>query len=491
MRRTGIASGALFGLTREKTLLLHVEGMRPARLRNACIRYQWGLHHPASFHISARVLRSQAQKQPPRPLHSERRLGPETTSWLKKGVGSNQPLQLKTVHDVRAVLLDKLVPWSVSTTTLRRFAALGISKKQHAESMIQFRRTVISELQRKDVDENLKPSQAPRDPCWDYRMIHEELQENKERGVDRAFMRRFFHFCEERPDLGLEHLLLVQDALVMQNPAEWHGPARSARRKIIFHVGPTNSGKTYQALQALAASRVGVYAGPLRLLAFEIYDRLNKGLIPPVGADPEAIYPRPCNLVTGEEQRIDPDATLSSSTIEMLPLNVKYDVAVIDEIQMIADEQRGSAWTNALLGLTADEIHVCGEETAVPLVQQLLADTGDEIIVNRYRRLSPLQVATQSVEGNLADIRRGDCIVAFSRKDIFIYKHLIEQKTGLRCAVAYGKLPPEVRAEQALLFNKPDGDYPVMVASDALGMGLNLYATILLTISSFVYLILQ
>jgi ATP-dependent RNA helicase SUPV3L1/SUV3 len=448
--------------------------MRPASLRNVCIQCRCSLQQRAFFHVSARVLRSQVKKKAPRPLHSERRLEPEKTSWLKKGVGFNQPVRLKTVRDVRTVLLDKLVPWSVSTSTVQRFDAFGIRKQQCASAMIQFRKTVISELQREDVDETLKPSQAPRDPRWDYRMICDELQEDKQRGVDRAFMRRFFLFCEEQPDLGLEHLLLVQDALGMQNPAEWHGSARSARRKIIFHVGPTNSGKTYHALRALAASRVGVYAGPLRLLAFEIYDRLNKGLIPPSGADPGGVHPRLCNLITGEEQRIDPDATLSSSTIEMLAFNVKYDVAVIDEIQMIADEQRGSAWTNALLGLTADEIHVCGEETAVPLVQQLLADTGDEIVVNRYQRLSPLQVATQSMEGNWTDIRRGDCIVAFSRKDIFAYKQLIEQKTGLRCAVAYGKLPPEVRAEQALLFNKPDGDYPVMVASDAIGMGLNL-----------------
>jgi hypothetical protein len=448
--------------------------MRPALPRNVCIQCRCSLQQRSFFHVSTRVLRSQVQKKAPLPLHSQRRLEPEKVSWLKKGVGSNQPVRPKTVHDVRVVLLDRLVPWSVATSTLQRFEAFGIRKKQYASAIIQFRKTVISELQRKDVDENLKLSQAPRDPRWDYRMICDELEKDKDRGVDRAFMRRFFHFCEEQPDLGLEHLLLVQDALGMQNPAEWHGPARSTRRKIIFHVGPTNSGKTYHALRALAASRVGVYAGPLRLLAFEVYDRLNKGLIPPSGADPGGVHSRPCNLITGEEQRIDPDATLSSSTIEMLSFNVKYDVAVIDEIQMIADEQRGSAWTNALLGLTANEIHVCGEETAVPLVQQLLADTGDEFVVNRYQRLSPLQVATQSMEGNWADIRHGDCVVAFSRRDIFGHKQLIEQKTGLRCAVAYGKLPPEVRAEQALLFNKPDGDYPVMVASDAIGMGLNL-----------------
>ena len=469
--------GGLFGPTSEKTLPLpRRRNMRPALPRSMCIQCWCSLQQRAFFHVSTRVLRSQVQRKAPRPLHSdsERRFGPEKTSWLKKGVGLKQPVRLKTVRDVRVVLLDKLVPWSVSTSTVQRFEAFGIQKKQYASAMIQFRKTVISELQRKDVDENLRPSQAPHNPRWDYRIIYDELEKSADRGVDRAFMRRFFLFCEEQTNLGLEHLLLVQDALGMQNPAEWHGPARSARRKIIFHVGPTNSGKTYNALRALAASRVGVYAGPLRLLAFEIYDRLNKGLIPPSGADPGEVYPRPCNLVTGEEQRIDPSVTLSSSTIEMLSFNVKYDVAVIDEIQMIADEQRGSAWTNALLGLTADEIHVCGEETAVPLVQQLLADTGDEIVVNRYDRLSPLQVATQSMEGVWTDIRRGDCIVAFSRKDIFAYKRLIEQKTGLRCAVAYGKLPPEIRAEQALLFNKPNGDYPVMVASDAIGMGLNL-----------------
>jgi len=448
--------------------------MRPALPRNVCIQCWCSLQQRAFLHVSARILRSQVQKKAPRPLHLERRFEPEKTSWLKKGVGFKQPVRPKTVRDVRVVLLDKLVPWSASTLTVQRFEAFGIRKKQYASVMIQFRKTVISELQRKDVDDNLKPSQVPHDSRWDYRMIYDELGKDENKGADRAFMRRFFLFCEEQTDLGLEHLLLVQDALGMQNPAEWHGPARSARRKIIFHVGPTNSGKTYHALRALAASRVGVYAGPLRLLAFEIYDRLNKGLIPPSGADPGGVYSRPCNLVTGEEQRIDPDVTLSSSTIEMLSFNVKYDVAVIDEIQMIADEQRGSAWTNALLGLTADEIHVCGEETAVPLVQQLLADTGDEIVVNRYERLSPLQVAAQSMEGNCTNIRRGDCIVAFSRRDIFAYKQLIEQKTGLRCAVAYGKLPPEIRAEQALLFNKPDGDYPVMVASDAVGMGLNL-----------------
>lgn len=448
--------------------------MRPAPLRNVCTQCRWSLHQRASFHLSARVLRSQVRKKAPRPLYSKGRVEPEKTPWLKKNVGLNQPLRLKSVRDIRAVLLDELVPWSVSAPTAQRFEALGMRKNQYISAVVQFRKTVISELQRKDAVESLKPSQAPPDPRWDYRTIYEELQENEERGVDRAFMRRFFLFCEERPELGLGHLWLVQDALGMQNPTEWHGPARTVRRRIIFHVGPTNSGKTYKALQALAASRTGVYAGPLRLLAFEIYDRLNKGLIPPAGTDPEGVHPRPCNLVTGEEQRIDPDATLSSSTIEMLPLNVKYDVAVIDEIQMIADEQRGSAWTNALLGLTADEIHVCGEETAVPLVQQLLADTGDEIIVNRYQRLSPLQVATQSMEGNWANIRRGDCVIAFARKDIFAYKRLIEKQTGLGCAVAYGKLPPEVRAEQALLFNKPDGDCPVMVASDAIGMGLNL-----------------
>ncbi len=122
----------------------------------------------------------------------------------------------------------------------------------------------------------------------------------------------------------------------------------------------------------------------------------------------------------------------------------------------------------------AKEIHLCGEETAVELIQTILKHTGDEFIVNRYERLTPLQIAPKSLASNLTSIRPGDFVVGFSRRDIFSLKDLIEEKTGLRCAVAYGRLPPEVRREQAGLFNESHHECPVMVASDAIGMGLNL-----------------
>lgn len=262
--------------------------------------------------------------------------------------------------------------------------------------------------------------------------------------------------------------------------------ARMMQRKVIMHVGPTNSGKTHHALRALAAAKTGVYAGPLRLLAHEIWERLNTGQIVPLGVeqtvpDPNSkvrgnpAYARPCNMITGEEQKIvGNDVPLLSCTVEMLSYVTKYDIAVIDEIQMIGDSARGGAWTNAVMGVPADEVHLCGEETAIPIVQSLLKHTGDELIIKRYERLTPLSVEKKSLEGDLSKVRPGDAIVTFSRPSIFEIKSAIELKTGMRCAVVYGRLPPEVRSEQAALFNDPDSGYDVIIGSDAIGMGLNL-----------------
>ncbi|GAA6046583.1 hypothetical protein JCM3770_006221 [Rhodotorula araucariae] len=241
---------------------------------------------------------------------------------------------------------------------------------------------------------------------------------------------------------------------------------RQHRRRLILHVGPTNSGKTHSALVALARARTGAYAGPLRLLAHEVFARFNEGKIGDEGQ-------RTCNLVTGEEQRIiDPDAGLQSCTVEMFPLSKHLEVGVVDEIQMIGDPQRGNAWTAAVVGACCDELHLCGEESVVDLVQRIAAEVGDECVVKRYQRLSPLVVSDSSLDGDLSRIRRGDCLVTFSRSNIFAFKRAIEEKTGLRVAVAYGGLPPEVREEQARAFN--EGAYDVLVASDAIGMGLNL-----------------
>lgn len=247
-------------------------------------------------------------------------------------------------------------------------------------------------------------------------------------------------------------------------PAEWFPDARRMRRKVIMHVGPTNSGKTYRLLQKLAAAKSGYYAGPLRLLAREIFERFNQQ---------ENIR---CNLITGEEvipmmDEFGKVCGISLGTIEMIPLFKQLDVCVIDEIQMISDEYRGLAWTSALLGVLAKEIHLCGEASAVPLVRRILETTGDELTVNHYDRMGQLTIESKPVKG-VRGLRKGDCVVAFSKRKILDLKCSIELKSGLRVGIIYGALPPEIRLEEAQRFNS--GKYDILVASDAVGMGLNL-----------------
>lgn len=251
------------------------------------------------------------------------------------------------------------------------------------------------------------------------------------------------------------------------HPIEWYPATRAIQRTIHLHVGPTNSGKTYQALKRLEEAKTGVYAGPLRLLAHEVYSRLNaRG--------------KCCDLVTGDEQIVKFDPThqassMKSCTVEMVPLNKDFDVAVIDEIQMIGNDSRGWAWTQALLGLKARELHLCGEERTVPLIKDLVASMGDRLEVHTYKRLSPLQVMARSLGPQLQGLQKGDCIVSFSRSGIHAMKQEIEKNTQKRVAIVYGSLPPDIRTQQARLFNDPDNDYDYLVASDAIGMGLNLY----------------
>ena len=250
----------------------------------------------------------------------------------------------------------------------------------------------------------------------------------------------------------------------ISNPAEWFPEARKWRRKIIMHIGSTNSGKTYQALQRLKQCDRGYYAGPLRLLAREVYERFKSEKIS-------------CNLLTGEEviQQLDDmgnPAGLTSGTVEMVPLSQKFDVVVLDEIQMMGDSDRGWAWTNALLGSITREVHLCGEKSALPLVRKIVEMTGDELIINEYERLGELKIEESPLKNGLKGLRKGDCVIAFSKKKILDLKLKIEKQTDLKVAVVYGSLPPETRIQQANMFN--EGEYDVLVASDAVGMGLNL-----------------
>ena len=249
----------------------------------------------------------------------------------------------------------------------------------------------------------------------------------------------------------------------LQNPANWYPLARKNPRKVIFHAGPTNSGKTYGATRAFFEAEVGIYAAPLRLLATEVYLKCKEHEVD-------------CDLITGEDQRfVNEDRSScghTACTVEMVDLEKVYDVAVIDEIQLLRDEQRGYAWTKALLGLPAKELHLCGEPAAIELTRKLVSSCGDSFQVRDYDRLTPLCYDEEPVE-KWDDIQKGDCVVAFSRNAIFSISRDLH-KLGIKYAVIYGALPPKTKLEQARMFNDPDSDVNVLIASDAIGMGLNL-----------------
>ena len=249
----------------------------------------------------------------------------------------------------------------------------------------------------------------------------------------------------------------------LRYPTEWYASARATQREIHLHVGPTNSGKTYNALKRLEEKGSGFYAGPLRLLAHEVYSRFKAKEIP-------------CDLITGDDIRLDDnlDVALAASTVEMVDTAKPVEVAVIDEVQMMENDERGWAWTRAFLGANAREVHLCGEPRVVPLIKELTASMGDSLHIHRYDRLNPLKVMNHSLKGDLKNLKKGDCVVSFSILNIHALKKEIELDTGKHCAIVYGGLPPETRAQQAALFNDPENDYDFLVASDAIGMGLNL-----------------
>ncbi|GLT60346.1 hypothetical protein SLA2020_331160 [Shorea laevis] len=243
-------------------------------------------------------------------------------------------------------------------------------------------------------------------------------------------------------------------------PHMWYPTARRKKRKVFLHVGPTNSGKTYHALKRLESSTSGIYCGPLRLLAWEVAKRMNKAKVP-------------CDLITGQERDEVDGAKHKAVTVEMADVASYYHCAVIDEIQMLGCKTRGFSFTRALLGIAADELHLCGDAAAVPLIQEMLKVTDDHVEVQSYERLSPL-VPLKVPLGSFSNIKTGDCIVTFSRQKIYKFKKQIQDGGKHLCSVVYGSLPPETRTRQAMMFNDETSEFDVLVASDAIGMGLNL-----------------
>lgn len=257
---------------------------------------------------------------------------------------------------------------------------------------------------------------------------------------------------------------------ILTNPIHWYPETRLYKRKIVLHIGPTNSGKTFNAIERLkTATGRSFYAGPLRLLAKEIYDRFNHN------------FKIPCNLTTGESiiEKIDPStgrvSNISSGTTELLAKQIQagmeYDVVVLDEIQNIGLKQRGFAWCDILLGCKAKELHLCGEPRVVNIIKKICEITKDELIIKNYTRLSTLTMEPKAIE-DWSELKSGDCIIESSRKRIIDLKFRIEKETNHSVSVVYGGLPLEARLQQSYMFNSRAST--ILVASNAVGVGLNL-----------------
>jgi ATP-dependent RNA helicase SUPV3L1/SUV3 len=231
--------------------------------------------------------------------------------------------------------------------------------------------------------------------------------------------------------------------------------ARALKREIIFHLGETNSGKTYSALESLKKAETGYYLAPLRLLALEGYENLKK--------DGVAI-----SLITGEEEIIDEESTHISSTIEMLNNSIDVDVCVIDEIQMIDDRDRGWAWANALIGAPAKKVILTGSSNALEAVKLLCEYLEEPLEVIEFTRKNPLKILDTPIP--LDKIEKQTAVVAFSRRDVLSLKQQLSTKHSV--SVIYGNLSPEVRREEARRFR--EGISSVLVSTDAIAMGLNL-----------------
>ena len=232
--------------------------------------------------------------------------------------------------------------------------------------------------------------------------------------------------------------------------------ARGLGRRIIFHMGPTNSGKTYAALEMLRAAATGTYLAPLRLLALENYEALvERGLR--------------AGMVTGEETLGDLNPTHTARTIETADLSRPVEVAVIDEIQMIADPDRGWAWTNALFGVAARTVVVCGSDDALAAVRRAAEAANESLEVITFVRKTPLVLQETPVP--LEKVTPGDAVVAFSRRAVHENRETLVA-AGHRVATIYGALSPEVRRAEAARFRAGEAD--VLVTTDAIGMGLNL-----------------
>ena len=245
--------------------------------------------------------------------------------------------------------------------------------------------------------------------------------------------------------------------IILDNPIYEYKETREMKRHFYLHVGETNTGKTHASIERLMEVETGVYLAPLRLLALEIQDKLNSENIS-------------CSLLTGEEEDIISYAGHVSSTIEKLQLGTPYDVCVIDEAQMIADKQRGWAWTRAIIGVLAPEIHICMAPEAKDIVIKLIKDCNDTYEVIEHKRDTELIFEDKKFDLN-KDVKPGDALVVFGKKKaLAVSAQLLNN--NIKTSIIYGSLPYSTRKKQFERFL--DGETEVIVCTDAIGMGVNL-----------------
>jgi Superfamily II DNA and RNA helicases len=225
-------------------------------------------------------------------------------------------------------------------------------------------------------------------------------------------------------------------------------------RGVTAVLGPTNTGKTHYAIERMVAHGTGVIGLPLRLLAREVYTRL----VEKVGVTQVA-------LVTGEEKISPPNARFSVCTVEAMPRETRASFVAIDEVQLAGDLERGHIFTDRILHLRGrDETLLLGAGTMRPILEKLLPG----ITVIERPRLSQLFYAGQK---KITRLPQRSAIVAFSADEVYAIAELIRRQRG-GAAVVLGALSPRTRNAQVGLYQSGDVEY--LVATDAIGMGLNL-----------------
>ena len=230
--------------------------------------------------------------------------------------------------------------------------------------------------------------------------------------------------------------------------------ARDGRPRITAVLGPTNTGKTYLAIERMLGHRSGTIGFPLRLLARENYEKIVRLK----GA-------RNVALITGEEKILPPGASYFVCTTESMPLDRPVSFLAVDEVQLAADWERGHIFTDRILNARGlDETMFLGAETVKPLLRRLVPETE---FVTRPR----FSTLTYAGPKKLTRLPRRSAVVAFSAQEVYAIAELVRRQRG-GTAVVMGALSPRARNAQVGMYQAGEVDY--LVATDAIGMGLNM-----------------